>query len=148
MIINLLGVELSGYLPGNQATKYFITGVKSQKDVTIRMVTKKGNPVLYGQYCANVYNDNCFYNHLRVKNELTNNSTSLLKSNNTLQYSSLYIPDSENYCHKINKQKKVDNILYEDPCAAIAIVDCEFNQECEYAISFVGENSHILLKEK
>jgi len=37
---------------------------------------------------------------------------------------------------------------FPDPCAVIAIVTCEGNEECEYSVSFTGMNSHILLKDK
>jgi hypothetical protein len=72
----------------------------------------------------------------------------MLKSNSTLKYSSVYIPEVNNTCHKINNNIAVMNHNSNNPCTVIAVIECEGNIECEYAISFLGQNSHKLLKEK
>jgi hypothetical protein len=62
-------VELAGYLPSNQTTKYYVSDSSNKKDITINLVQKKGNPVLYAFLCENIYFDPCYFNKARIVKE-------------------------------------------------------------------------------
>ena len=64
-----------------------------------------------------------------------------MKANTTLQHEIIVIKEKENTCHKINNQVTALYESFPDPCSELAIVVCEGNDECEFSISFVGDNS-------
>jgi len=156
----LIGVNIPGFLPSNSTTKYFLEETKHQKDITINLVSKKGKPVLYAYYCENSYLDTCFFDKVKVKKgkyswvnsiktpHIAKYRNELIQANNTLQHSSISISNSNNLCHKKNNELSASYSNYPDPCNVIAIVNCEGPVECEYSITFVGQFSHKLLKER
>ncbi len=69
--INLtcLDVEISGYLPANKTTKYYVSDNADQKDLKIILKRKAGYPELLGYFCENVFTDLCYFNKKIIKAE-------------------------------------------------------------------------------
>jgi len=124
---NLLsrGREINGYLPAGKATRYRILEFDPESDITVSMTVKSGDPKLYGYICNNI--QECFFDSYRVRKELIDNQL-ILSKEYSIGYT-LEIDHKINPCHKQINENNVDVA-----CTPLAIVLCEGDEECEYAI--------------
>ena len=133
----LNGVPINGYLPSDKVTKYRVIDYSTNANITLRLETLSGEPVLY----ANVQEDNYeFYDKDKIKNL----NSALFRSNSTGNIQTIEVSSDQNTCHQKNKLATKPN----NRCGVSAIIYCSGSVECIYRISDKSRRTHNLLKEQ
>jgi hypothetical protein len=130
-IIN--GVPLNGYLPSEKVTRYRVIDFSTTANITLKLETVSGNPVLYANPSESRY-------EIYDKNRLSSLKTAQFNGN----IQTIRIPSSENECHKINKNSTKPDFR----CGVSAVIYCGSVNECVYRISYKLDQTTNLLKEQ
>ena len=111
------GSELTGYLQGNQVTKYMIMDYNLNKNskITISFTQLEGNVEFFSAFCLN----ECEYNDEILKNKLEMGQVLLASvSGNAGNTKKIEIKPEDNICYKQTKESQIKN------CQTLAIVKC------------------------
>ena len=111
------GSELTGYLQGNQVTKYMIMDYNLNKNskITISFTQLEGHVEFFSGFCLN----ECEYNDEILKNKLEMGQVLLATlSGNADNNKKIEIKPEDNICYKQTKESQIKN------CQTLAIVKC------------------------
>ncbi len=139
--------EVSGYLPTGKTTRYRIIEFNNDSNITVSMKVKNGDPKLYGYICHDL--SKCEFNKEEILKERKRGNI-FFPEEFSIGYK-LLIKNTLNTCHKKIKEKILKNPDEEDfsiPCAALAIVSCEGDDECEFSLSSKHEDISLQLLPK
>ncbi len=129
----LNGVQLNGYLPSEKVTRYRVVDFTTTANITLKLETVSGNPVLYANPSETRY-------EIYDKNRLSSLKTAQINGN----IQTIRVPSSENECHKINKNSTKPDFR----CGVSAVIYCGSVNECVYRISYKLDQTTNLLKEQ
>lgn len=132
------GVEMPGYLPARNVTRYRIVDFGEPRNTTIVMKTAEGKPRLYGYFCKSIYS--CYIDAEMIRNKRFDDNVILQEEYSGDDYlQTVYAPD---YTDKCGPNPKANG------CGLNAVIFCESQNECIFDISFNFDHSSVILKEK
>ena len=137
------GSELTGYLQGNQVTKYMIMDYNFNKNskITISFTQLEGHIEFFSAFCLN----ECEYNDEILKNKLEMGQVILATiSGNAGNNKKIEIKPEDNICYKQTKEEQIKN------CQTLAIVKCFGNAKdiCSFKILPSIEDKPIFMSPK
>ena len=126
-------------MPSDKATRYRVVDFTSNANITLKLETLTGDPILY------TYTDEINAREVYNKNKILQMKDSLTYPNVSGNIQTIEVLSVDNKCHQ---QMKLNLDKPNFRCGVSAIVLCNSTQECTYKISDKARKGHNLLKEQ
>src|SRR5690606_5677042 len=130
-----INTPMAGYLPKGAVTKYRTIEFSKNGNMTLTLESLQGDPKLYGYICEDI--KECFFTPERLKQEREKGT--LIHPMYTFWGWDVFIQHEVNQCHKIRANGNYENLHESLPCAALAVIECEGEEDCSYRLTMEVE---------